>query len=199
MTDKGAWRTNIHRPSACCRIRCLALRRSAIIAHLVQLIWTTSFSISSANPFSRGSAIIVNLFLPDKNTAEHPLKFFPSSYIKIWRVGYILFVGCFGKAFERGCLHDCLTECNYWISHLDLCRKKTAKKYFRCPLKIYWASVYFTYFGVHFSEVMHDTVKIELSRTKYDMFTRFLNLWGCGWWGCEMSNCVSSLWCDKQS
>ena len=33
------------------------------ITYFGHVIWTTSFSMSSANPFSKGSAIIVSLFL----------------------------------------------------------------------------------------------------------------------------------------
>lgn len=38
-------------------------------SHLFHVIWTTSFSMSSASPFSRGSAIIVILFLRRETVA----------------------------------------------------------------------------------------------------------------------------------
>lgn len=39
-------------------------------SHLFHVIWTTSFSMSSARPFSRGSAIMVILFLVRKETGN---------------------------------------------------------------------------------------------------------------------------------
>ena len=39
-------------------------------SRLVHVIWTTSFSMSSARPFSRGSAIIVILFLVRKEMSQ---------------------------------------------------------------------------------------------------------------------------------
>lgn len=41
------------------------------ISYLFQLIWTTPFSMSSANPFSSGSAIIVILFFLLGVSAKH--------------------------------------------------------------------------------------------------------------------------------
>lgn len=41
-------------------------------SHLFHVIWTTSFSMSSASPFSRGSAIIVILFLRRETVAISP-------------------------------------------------------------------------------------------------------------------------------
>lgn len=47
------------------QVSCLA-RELEPRSHLFHVIWTTSFSMSSARPFSRGSAIIVILFLVSK-------------------------------------------------------------------------------------------------------------------------------------
>lgn len=51
------------------QVSCLA-RESEPRSHLFHVIWTTSFSMSSARPFSRGSAIIVILFLVSKETGN---------------------------------------------------------------------------------------------------------------------------------
>lgn len=40
------------------------------LSNLFQVIWTTSFSMSSARPFSRGSAIMVILFLVRKDRSS---------------------------------------------------------------------------------------------------------------------------------
>ena len=47
------------------QVSCSALE-SEPRSHLFHVIWTTSFSMSSARPFSRGSAIMVILFLVRK-------------------------------------------------------------------------------------------------------------------------------------
>lgn len=51
------------------QVSCLALE-SEPSSHLFHVIWTTSFSMSSARPFSRGSAIMVILFLVRKETGN---------------------------------------------------------------------------------------------------------------------------------
>lgn len=51
------------------QVSCLALE-SEPCSHLFHVIWTTSFSMSSARPFSRGSAIMVILFLVRKETGN---------------------------------------------------------------------------------------------------------------------------------
>lgn len=48
--------------------QCERCKRSP--SNLFQVIWTTSFSMSSARPFSRGSAIMVILFLVRKDRSS---------------------------------------------------------------------------------------------------------------------------------
>lgn len=72
----------------------------------------TSFSISSARPFSRGSEIIVILFLER----------YDFLCCRRWKNAFknLLLIWCFSKTFQRRCFHNGFTERNHRISNFDV-------------------------------------------------------------------------------
>jgi len=112
---------------------------SEMIFYLFHVICTTSFSMSSARPFSNGSAIMVILFLPIThielqmrqtylNQFVILSKNFYRSYfnktgflkggVEIQKVCSSLFIGCFSKTLQGGCLHHSLAESHHRVSYL---------------------------------------------------------------------------------
>ena len=79
--------------------------KNSPIFFLLHEICTVPCSMSSASPFSRGSDIMVSLFLRGGGVG-HMIDHVTSHVTSCDP----LFVGSFGKAFEGGGFHDCLTE-----------------------------------------------------------------------------------------
>lgn len=67
-SQKDTWYQSLGRQAVAPRL--LSALKPEPHSHLFHVIWTTSFSMSSARPFSRGSAIMVILFLVRKEMSN---------------------------------------------------------------------------------------------------------------------------------
>lgn len=79
--------------------------------YLLQPMLTTSFSMSSARPFSSGSAIIVSLFLNNRLYSVDITTIWKKNSLLIWRLS---------KTFQGRCLNNSLAKTNNWIRNFDV-------------------------------------------------------------------------------
>lgn len=163
-----------------------------MLPYLFHVICTTSFSMSSASPFSSGSAIMVILFLPI--THRHNYIFQPNqpSLRRWWQhavklsehttavqrlhLFFILFIGRFSETLQGGRLHHSLTEGHHRVSYL----------WWKPKVEIIYSDKWVNIceqkkhldvnLRVHLPQVVHDTVQVQLTCAKNHMFSRLLHL-----------------------